>query len=194
MVKWDIISAPPASVSAHIAADWELFQAMEAGAIAPTVRLYTWSQPGITCGYLQSDQPLASWVPPASFSAPNSDIVRRPTGGGVVFHETDEVVYCLAAPNDPAVFPNRLSDAYYQISRMILNGLQSLGLPVSIQNLAAEVSGLKSNRNALCFATPEDYEIVLTDGTKIVGIAQRRTRHTILQQGTIKTKCFREFF
>jgi lipoate-protein ligase A len=207
--------------------DWQLFHEMEAGLLEPTIRVYTWNEPGVTYGYLQdvkdvrrvieanrgqetgvrsqerelapviasgAKQSLAgnSFREIASSMTPRNDgvvpiyppdLARRPTGGGIVFHDIDEVVYCLVAPADSKLLPGKLTEAYLVISELICEGLNELGYPVSVSRLAKQ--GLQRSIRELCFAEAEEYEIVLGD-KKIVGSAQRRTKNTILQQGTIK--------
>jgi len=186
--------------------DWQMFEQMEAGRIGPTVRVYTWSEPGVTCGYLTplmeaSDQcepllsPLSTVERGDARAYPQIEgplrgvrsyesAIRRPTGGGIVFHDISEVAYCLVAPNDPQIIPRKLTDAYLMITRIICEALQELGFPVDLQE--TETGGLKKQNRTLCFARAESYEIMLNE-EKVVGSAQRRTRKTVLQQGTIKT-------
>ena len=165
---WKIVRSPADTVANNMAIDWQMFNDMETGKICPTIRVYTWSEPGVTFGYLQK-----------------SEGVRRPTGGGLVYHDPSEVVYCLVAPNDSAIIPVRLTEAYLMITKLICQALNELGYPVELSK-TGEALGLKKTRSQLCFAQAENFEIIL-NGQKIVGSAQRRTRNTVLQQGTVKT-------
>ena len=165
---WQIVRFPADTVANNMAIDWQLFNDMETGKIGPTIRLYTWSESGVSVGYLQK-----------------GDGVRRPTGGGLVYHDTSEVVYCLVAPNDPVLIPSKLTDAYLMITNVICEALQELGYSVEISKTGVAL-GLAKSRNNLCFAQAENFEIV-QNGKKVVGSAQRRTRKTVMQQGTIKT-------
>lgn len=168
---WKIVRSPADTVANNMAIDWQMFNDMEAGLISPTIRVYTWSEPGISIGYLQS-----SLIPQTS---------KRPTGGGLVFHDTSEVVYCLVASNNSKLIPGKLTDAYLMITKLICQALNELGYPIELSK-TGEGLGLKKTRSNLCFAQTENFELV-QNGEKIVGSAQRRTRKTVLQQGTIKT-------
>jgi len=165
---WNILTSPPDTVASNMAIDWQMFADIEAGLIGPTIRVYSWSEPGISIGYLQKEGG-----------------VKRPTGGGLVYHDSSEVVYCLVAPNDSALIPTRLTDAYLMITKLICQSLNELGYSVELSK-TRDALGLKRSRNQLCFAQAENYEISL-NGQKVVGSAQRRTRNAVLQQGTIKT-------
>lgn len=174
---WNIIVSDPETVSHQMQTDWTLFNQLESETLPPTLRLYTWSQPGQTCGYVQHD-----------LSHPPS-MVRRPTGGGIVFHDTTEVAYCLATPYHDR-FPRRLMDGYYYVAHYIVEALHALGFPVSIK--ATPVLGLHRTSRLYCFDQTESHEITLNENIKVVGIAQRRTRKGILQQGTIKVSVLME--
>lgn len=177
---WNISADPADTVANNLAHDWQMFADCEAGKIGPTIRLYTWSEPGVSVGYLQSSLRTER----GEKLAP----VRRPTGGGLVYHETSEVVYCLVAPVSSGLLPAKLTAAYLMITKLICQGLIELGYPVEL-GTQTELPGLKHRRNELCFTQAENFEIVL-NGEKVVGSAQRRTRNTVLQQGTIKTDLF----
>ena len=188
--KWDIVASSSATVAENMLCDTELLQAMELGAIGPTVRVYTWSKPGVTYGYLLNEEDIDSVTGKRRKINGNVDfdncVARRPTGGGIVFHGLDEVAYCLVAPNDGVTMPRKLTEAYMTITRLIRDALVSLGYPVELKAVDDDASiGLKKNKSNMCFERAENYELVM-GGLKVVGSAQRRTKKAILQQGTIR--------
>ncbi|MFH1429439.1 MAG: hypothetical protein ABIH39_06815 [Candidatus Margulisiibacteriota bacterium] len=208
MTTWNIIPSPPATAAENMAIDWQMFNDTEAGLIGPSVRVYTWSEPGVTYGYLQEEESINAVIASEAkqshtchtdssderllrfarndisdaVSVPNP--AKRPTGGGIVFHDTEEVAYCLAAPNNGEYLPPRLTDAYLMVSRIICQARRELGYHVELKN-TGQGPGLRKNSRMLCFSNGEAHEIMLGE-KKVVGSAQRRTNKTILQQGTVK--------
>src|SRR3972149_9559854 len=72
----------------------------------PTIRFYMWKKPAVSIGYFQRIMPVVNWLNNSpSLNTPiyplliegkeTIDIVRRPTGGGVVLHGTD-LTYSVA--------------------------------------------------------------------------------------------------
>jgi len=181
-ISWEVISSEAASVAENMKYDWDLFYFMEKGLINPTIRLYKWNKKGITHGYLQSDQQLPKYT---------MEIARRPTGGGIVFHDITEIAYCLVAPNNGLWLSKNLMSAYLQITTIIYQTLKEMGFPIRFANqdinkINKYNIGLKKKSYKYCFSQSEKHELVLGN-KKIVGSAQRRTKKTIIQQGTIKT-------
>ena len=66
---------------------WLLENIASLGGLA--FRRYGWTEPKVTFGYGQK----ASWVEQATKQSPQQ-LIRRPTGGGVVHHGTD-LTYCM---------------------------------------------------------------------------------------------------
>jgi lipoate-protein ligase A len=133
----------------------------------PALRLYRWDPPCLSLG--RNQQTLAD--EPRGIA-----VVRRPTGGGAVWHE-HEVTYAVAAP--VAVFGS-LRAAYYAIHQVIAGALRSLGADVAL----APDPPTGTGPSPICFAKPARGEI-LASGRKLVGSAQVRKRHAFLQHGSI---------
>jgi lipoate-protein ligase A len=128
-----------------------------------------------------TEEDLPAQFPPRGLRS----IAKRPTGGGIVFHTLDEVVYCLVAPRRSGLLPESLGEAYLYITHLVERGLQGLGFSVHLPQ-AELTPGLRAAQRRLCFAQAESYELITPSGEKVVGSAQRRTKDVILQQGTIK--------
>ena len=114
-------------------------------------------------------------------------MIKRPTGGGIVFHNEAEVTFSLVTAIDDPILPKGLVPSYKKISEAIVFALKGLGIPAEIRNpsfLSGQVSDFGFRNSALCFSYPAEYEIV-ADGKKIVGSAQKRGRKALLQQGSI---------
>lgn len=160
--------------------DLRLFQAFETGSIPSTLRIYSWLPACISLGYSQKEEEEIK------FETANRlgwEVVTRPTGGGIVFHNSAEVTYSLVAAIDDPLFPKGLVPSYKKISQAVVSGLKLLGINAQITNHNPKIQNSKAH-NQLCFSYPAEYEIVV-EGKKIVGSAQKRGKQTLLQQGSI---------
>ena len=113
------------------------------------------------------------------------EVVRRPTGGGIVFHNEAEVTYSLVTGVDG--LPAGLISSFKKISEAVIIGLGGLGIRAEIREQSPDVkSGSRPKRRdtGLCFSYPAEYEIVVS-GRKIVGAAQKRGKKALLQQGSV---------
>lgn len=140
----------------------------------PVVRIYGWDRQSVSIGYVQD----YAAAPQQKYA-----IVRRITGGGVVFHDRD-LTYTIAIPEGHRICELDRVESYHVFHHAVKAALAGFGL-------AAELSASESrsvNRATMhCFVTPTRYD-VLCDGRKYAGAAQRRTRNGILHQGSIDLK------
>lgn len=139
---------------------------------APLLRIYGWDIPSVSIGYVQN----ISAAPAHGYT-----VVRRPTGGGVVFHDRD-LTYTAVIP---AVHPiNSLDrmESYHVFHRAVLRALAHFNIH---GELAPEHHAPVDRAFMQCFTTPTRYDVVGNDGQKFAGAAQRRTRGGILHQGSI---------
>lgn len=130
------------------------------------LRLYRWDPPTLSLGRNQ---------PNTFHSVP---IVRRPTGGGAVWHD-QEVTYAVIAP--VAVFGS-LRKAYCEIHTRLARALRALGVETTLAPAHPPIR--PSAHPVSCFATPVGGEI-LVNGRKLVGSAQVRRADALLQHGSI---------
>lgn len=137
----------------------------------PLLRTYHWSAPAMTFGYSQrlaEVEDLAAGRP----------IMRRWTGGGMVFHGSD-LTLALAIPSKEPFAQMTASKIYESLHRALLPAVQSL-LP------AARMATLEECRcGAVCFESPVAFDIV-EGPRKILGGAMRRSRSGILYQGSLQ--------
>lgn len=139
-----------------------------------TIRFYQWNHPALSFGYFGKFDDVSNY---------QRDTVRRWTGGGIVIHAED-LTYSIVIPaNDPAFAESSMS-IYEKVHCGLRATLVANGLPCEL----AEDSPLSARRSpfkAHCFANPVRAD-VLSNGRKIAGAAQRRTRRGLLQQGSIQ--------
>jgi lipoate-protein ligase A len=103
--------------------------------------------------------------------------VRRPTGGRAILHHR-EVTYCVTAPTAQA---GGLQESYVLINRLLVDALRSLGIDVTMA--VSRVDPMQPGPIP-CFDHPSSGELV-AGGRKLVGSAQWRSEHALLQHGSI---------
>lgn len=160
--------------------DEQLFLDHEAGNNQSTLRIYAWNPPCVSVGYSQDIEKNIDIYKAFDLGW---EIIKRPTGGGIVFHNRSEVTYSVVT--DLNAFGDKLIPSYIKISEAVVCGLNKLGVGAKIRELAASV--VEPEREDLCFSYPAEYEIVVKD-RKLVGSAQKRGKKTLLQQGSIFVK------
>jgi len=166
--------------------DLQLFYDFEKGLAPSILRIYSWKPKCISLGYSQKAEEEIDFEKASSLGW---DVVRRPTGGGIVFHNEAEVTYSLVTAIENPLLPKGLVPSYKRISEAVIYSLRKLGIEAQIKKTrdwrpaTTRLSSSKS-RDSLCFSSPVEYEVVL-GGRKIVGSAQKRGKKALLQQGSI---------
>lgn len=158
--------------------DLELFNSFEAGELTPTLRFYSWQPQCLTLGYARK---IEREIDRERAQKLGWDVVVRPTGGGIVFHNEAEVTYSLVIAKDDPQLPSGLIPAYKKISEAVVAGLKLIGVPAEVRQANWPLPAAGST---LCFSYPTEYEVV-AQGKKIVGSAQKRGKKALLQQGSI---------
>ncbi|HEX9109297.1 MAG TPA: hypothetical protein VF832_18755, partial [Longimicrobiales bacterium] len=145
------------------------------------------------CLSLGRNQPALGVYDRAAAAARGIDIVRRPTGGRAVLHYR-ELTYCVAVPVGELGSPR---ETYAAINRALVAGLRRLGVPALVVPERAAAAGPRAPaasgvpapwREALggtpCFDAAAPGE-VMAQGRKLVGSAQCREGHVLLQHGSL---------
>ena len=189
MTRWRLLETGARPGAWNMACDAALLAAADGGGFAPTLRFYGWDPPAVSLGHHQPDPSAAEAV---LLRARAVDWVRRPTGGRAVYHAGPgaELTYSVVAPLDTPGLGGGLADTCRRIHAAIATGLARLGAPVELaprrparSARAGRERGGPTSRRA-CFAATVPWEIE-AGGRKLVGSAQRRSRHSFLQQGSI---------
>ena len=177
---WRLIDTGPCDGPTNMAIDEALLLNYIPGETPPVLRIYGWSPPALSLGRYQDapavldlDRCRADGVP----------VVRRVTGGGVIYH-TDELTYSLVcAPNDlpPAT---SVKESFRVLTGFLLTAYRQMGFTAAYAVDAASAHVPLGERTAFCFAGHETYDI-LANGRKLGGNAQRRLKHAVFQHGSI---------
>jgi len=169
----------PHSAAMNMAIDETLLEA----AVVPTIRFYRWRSPALSFGYFGKFSDVGNY-------AAERDLVRRWTGGGIVFHG-DDLTYSIVIPASDPVFDESSIAVYEKIHRALceaLNGIGTQAVVAGDTDPGGLVDGIRAAVSASgynCFANPVRADIMI-NGRKIAGAAQRRTRRGLLQQGSIQ--------
>ena len=125
----------------------------------PTLRLYKWKPSAISIGYSQS---IEEEVNLEECRKQGIDVVRRITGGGAVYHDTNgEITYSIICPQE--MLPRKIMDIYSLICSSLAHGLGYLGLN----------------------ARHEGINDIVVNGRKISGSALTKKYGNVLQHGTL---------
>jgi len=176
--KWEIVVSPRLLGQQIMADDLKSFRELETGTGPSILKIYSWQPQCISLGYSQDIEAEIDVEKAKKFGW---DVVKRPTGGGIVFHNRAEVTYSIITSIDNPILPKGLVPSYKKISEAVVLGLALVGVKSEIRPQTTDHRALNTG---LCFAYPAEYEIV-AQGKKIVGSAQKRGKRALLQQGSI---------
>lgn len=165
---WTDIARSP---SQNMAIDEALLTRSEFLGGRPILRVYSWDIPSISIGYSQAY--------PQEHENTHS-IIRRPTGGGIVFHDFD-LTYTIVVPPEHRICRLNRMESYRIFHHPLVKFFRQNGINAEL----SPVSNMPEDRSKMrCFVNPAQYDVV-ANGKKLAGGAQRRSRHGILHQGSI---------
>jgi lipoate-protein ligase A len=169
--------------AAHSAAmNMAIDEALLEHATVPSIRFYRWHSPALSFGYFGKFAHVVCY-------AGERDLVRRWTGGGIVFHG-DDLTYSIVIPANDNAFSESSMAIYEKVHRVLCDAVGANekravvaggGNPGAADAIRIAFSAGGYN----CFANPVRADVIV-DGRKIAGAAQRRTRRGLLQQGSIQ--------
>jgi lipoate-protein ligase A len=188
---WDFLQSPAGSAAFNMALD-EALLLIAAKRGRPLLRIYSWEKPAVSFGYFQKFP---------GHLAGKYEIVRRPTGGGLVYHgDNVDTTYTVVVPTDHRLYTMSTTDAYHALHKAVAAALENCSReshsrplpPLPRKSFAATTAqpALHNTPPSLprgqyeCFQNPVHGDVV-TDGRKLAGGAQRRNKHGMLHQGSI---------
>lgn len=175
-LTWRLLKTSATDGALNMAIDQAIMEAVAAGRVRPTLRLYAWTPACLSLGY---GQPVAD-VALDRLAARGWGLVRRMTGGRSILH-TDELTYSVAAQAADPIVTGDIVTSYRRLSQALLDAAQRLGAGVSADRMTGE---RKSTKGPVCFEVPSHYEIT-ANGKKLVGSAQVRKFDAVLQHGSL---------
>jgi lipoate-protein ligase A len=188
----DILPARSDSAAGNMAADFLLLRRYPAARRGHArFRVYGWHRPSWSFGYSQKIAWVRGQLPP---EAEGAELVRRPTGGGVVDHREDWT-YALVIPRGHALEAARAVDSYRAVHAALVAALAACGQEAVLKERcepaengeAAEGGACAAAKGpTVCFTRPELYDVLHpVTGAKIAGAAQKRTKEGLLFQGSV---------
>jgi len=182
MTKGLKINTPPLNVFEQMAADEIMCDSRPEKFI---LRFYNWKKPGITFGYSQRHNFVADAV--IEEGKQNFSMTRRPTGGGIVYHETDLTFSFIF--HYPGEFFKPV-ETYKRIHHAINSQYALAGKNLNL--LEKKESNYDINNPIMdCFQKPVDMDI-LCEGKKALGGALRKFGDYMLYQASLQLNKVRE--
>ncbi len=145
------------------------------------LRTYGWYPACVSIGKLQNTQ---REVDPEKLIAGGYGLVRRPTGGRAVWHETELTYSIVASMQHPSV-SGSISEALKKTAAPMVKAMNSLGIKVAVSPTEKHRSGGPRTAANPCFTSHGKWEVGTPDGRKLVGSAQARSRGVFLEHGSI---------
>ena len=136
------------------------------------VRVYRWDRPSVSFG--------SSQICPQEL-ADKYTLVRRPTGGGVVYHDVD-LTYTVVVPPGHSILQLDRMESYKVFHEALLIKMTEDGVAAVLEDHGTDHVDRATMQ---CFVSPSRFDLVAPSGRKYAGAAQRRTRMGILHQGSI---------
>ena len=145
----------------------------------PVLRFYSWSEPAYSVGYFQNVEEIAKRF---QCEKKNIPVVRRMTGGGLVFHGQD-LTFSISVKNDSPFFKGEVKDSYLRVNEALRAGLQLLFPKIDYADCKS-IPSTRGKENRICFEAPSCYDLLI-QGKKVVGASQRRKNCAVLHQSSI---------
>jgi lipoate-protein ligase A len=163
-----------------MAIDEALLSCFDPKSSTPVLRLYGWSPPALSLGRFQTAAEVLDLDLCRESGVP---VVRRVTGGGVIFH-ADELTYSIVCAPRHIPSAATIKESFRVLTGFLLAFYRSLGIGACYAVDAATADSRLGVRTPFCFAGRESYDIMAA-GLKIGGNAQRRLKEAIFQHGSI---------
>lgn len=163
-----------------MAVDEALLRSFDPATSLPVLRLYGWNPPSLSMGRFQK---AAEVLDLERCRADGVAVVRRVTGGGVIYH-ADELTYSLVCSPEQIPAAESVKDSFRVLTGFLLAFYRGLGLEAAYAHETAPAGTRFGERTPFCFAGRESFDI-LAAGRKIGGNAQRRLKGIIFQHGSI---------
>lgn len=181
-IPWKAIDSGADTAKFNMAFDEQLLKNIDPESCQPILHLYEWNAPSATYGYFTDPYTLLN---ASTVEQSGLQLARRPTGGGIIFHLTD-FAFSILVPAGHSAYSINVLDNYAFVNRMLVEIIEKFsGGKIGCRLLPEEPTAIDSHSGYFCMAKPTKYDVVLDDGRKVAGGAQRRTKNGFLHQGTI---------
>lgn len=177
-MNWLLLNSGRCAAAFNMALDEALLEGA-ARLVSPVLRFYSWTEPAATFGYFQK----FAEVERATLLRP---LIRRPTGGGIVPHDTDWT-YSLVFPPDHEWHSLKAEESYRRVHEWIRSAFAQLKIETELASCCRQstLDTRRSSRSSACFVGHVKFDL-LWKGRKIAGAAQRRNKLGLLIQGSVQ--------
>ncbi len=170
---WRIIETKTGNAAWNMAVDEALLESHKKGDL-PILRLYRWDR-ALSVGRFCDP---AKDLDLQNVKEKSIGIVRRLSGGGILVHDKD-LSYSLILSRS-LMGERSIKENYRYLCRFLICLYEKIGLKAKF----ACKTGIQGQPSSVCLAGCEPYDLFIK-GKKMGGNAQRYTKHTLLQQGSI---------
>ncbi len=177
-MEWKYLDTGKRTAAENMALDEAMLSELE-NEKRPILHLYDWVSEAVTHGHFIDPEKFLNM---SGIEKRGLDLAKRPTGGGIVFHNCDLAFSVLLPAHHPAFSLNPLEN-YAFVNKAVAWAIHEM-IPHSTELLAAEPKTIQEECRSFCMAKPTKYD-VMVQGKKVGGAAQRKTRHGYLHQGSI---------
>lgn len=159
--RWRLLGINNNDAYMNMAIDEAIANFISKKRVPNTIRFYRWRPSAVSIGYFQS---ITEEVNLDLCNQLKIDVVRRNTGGGAVYHDTDgELTYSTIIDLNNPFITQDIMKSYEIICSGLILGLKKLGITAEFRPI----------------------NDIVVDGKKISGNAQTRRFDSFLQHGTI---------
>ncbi len=184
--RLDVLPTRADSAAANMATDFLLLRRYPEKGYA-RFRAYGWHRAAFSFGYSQKIDWVRAQLPSEAEQGRAVELVRRPTGGGLVDHREDWT-FALVIPRGHDLEAARAVESYRAVHAALAVALRDCGQAAVLKEHCEPETceGEKTKGPTVCFTRPELYDVVHPEsGAKIAGAAQKRTKEGLLFQGSI---------
>ena len=162
--KWRFLDTGIHDCRYNMALDEAISISRSQNKVPNTLRFYRWNPSVVSIGYFQS---MKNEVDIHACDKRKIDYIRRITGGGAVYHDTNgELTYSIIVDGQHRLISKDFQDTYKKLCEGLVKGLSYLNIPASFRPI----------------------NDIIVKEKKISGNAQTRRRGIVLQHGTILRK------
>lgn len=162
--KWRLLDTGLNDAFYNMALDEAIVIARSKNLVPNTIRFFRWSPSAVSIGYFQS---MEEEVDIKACDEMGIDYIRRRTGGGAVYHDTEgELTYSIIVDENHRLISRDFQETYRTLCSGLVLGLRQLGVPAEFKPI----------------------NDIIARGKKISGNAQTRGMSIVHQHGTILRK------
>ena len=165
MPKWRLLKLETYDAATNMAIDEAVLRSRICGKVPNTIRFYRWNPSAVSIGRFQNVHDAVNLENCEKYGV---DVVRRITGGGAVYHDSqDEITYSMIVGRDD-LDTEDVTSSYDKICKGLTNAVGLLGVKADFNQ-----------------GDPRNCPNIAVNGRKISGSAQSFKGGVVLQHGTL---------